>query len=783
MASKEHPDRAPSAESPGGQWPTAPMPAAPEPGGAGESPDLPDSERRRRRRELWIAGVALIAIAAVILVERELAGIGISAAPTAGSGLLFLGLNALNVVLVVLLVYLIARNFVKLFFERRRGILGAHLHSRFVGALFLVATIPTAVVFFVSYTFVTGSIETWFSLQVDRALDTSREVADSYYDAWADKALHYGDQLASQIQAQRLLRQDQRPALEVFVREKQREYDLGVVQVFPYAESEPLVTSVNPEIPDAAFVQRDSPIVAAAFAGEHATLVESTGTEVGDVIRGAVPILSADPLRANEVVGALIVNYLVPTATAAKVEEIRAAFDEYRAIQPYAGHISWLYGLELLLFSLVVVLFALWWGDRMTKAVTSSIRSLAEGTAEVARGNLEVVVEPTSDDEVGFLVRSFNQMTTDLRNAQGGLERTNSELEQRRRYMEIVLRNVDAGVVSLDADGRISTINPSAQRFLGIPPGTSAIGHKLDEVITRPEYLDVVAELVRQTRAGVRESVRKQVQIPIGEEVLTLLVTLTLMQDEDEGLLGSVLVFDDYTQEVRAQRMAAWREVARRIAHEIKNPLTPIQLSAQRIRRRLERIGVAGTEDGKVIEECVDTITSQVDGLKVLVNEFSNFARLPAARPQPGDLNRLVEESLASYSGTEGVAFATVIDDTLPTVEFDLEQMRRVLTNLIDNAIAAVREIESTNGKVEVRTIWDSPLQTARIEVADEGVGLRSEDRRRIFEPYFSTKAHGTGLGLAIVSRIVADHHGYIRVHANRPQGARFIVELPVRSG
>jgi two-component system nitrogen regulation sensor histidine kinase NtrY len=242
-------------------------------------------------------------------------------------------------------------------------------------------------------------------------------------------------------------------------------------------------------------------------------------------------------------------------------------------------------------------------------------------------------------------------------------------------------------------------------------------------------------------------------------------------------------VFDDYTQEVRAQRMAAWREVARRIAHEIKNPLTPIQLSAQRIRRRLKRAGISGTEEGKVIEECVDTITSQVDGLKVLVNEFSNFARLPAARPRPGDLNRLVEESLASYSGTEGVRFATDIDTALPTVEFDLEQMRRVLTNLIDNAIAAVREAESTSGKIEVRTVWDSPLQTARIEVADEGAGLRSEDRRRIFEPYFSTKAHGTGLGLAIVSRIVADHHGYIRVHDNRPQGARFIVELPVRTG
>jgi two-component system nitrogen regulation sensor histidine kinase NtrY len=749
------------------------------PGEGVPSPDLPVAEQRRRRREIWISGVVLAAIAGLIVVRSGLGGPA-GSLPTSSS-LLFLLLNAVNVILVVLLVYLIARSFVKLFFERRKGILGSHLHLKFVSALFLVATIPTTIVFLVSYTFVSASIETWFSLQVDGALDRSREVADSYYDAWARSALHYGDQLSGQIRDRRLLREENREALEAFVQEKQREYDLGVVQVFPYAESAPLVTSVNPEIPDAAFVQRESPIVAAAFAGESATLVEGTGSEVGDVIRGAVPIRSADPARASEVVGALVVNYMVPHALAAKVAEIRSAFDQYRAVQPYAGHIAWVYQIELLLFSLVILLFALWWGFRMAKGVTHSISALAEGTAEVARGNLDVEVEPTSDDEVGFLVRSFNRMTQDLREAHTGLEHTNAELEQRRRYIEIVLRNVDAGVVSFDAAGCISTINPSAQRFLGIPAGTPAVGHKLEEVTGRSEYLDVIAELQNQTRAGIRESVRKQVQITSGDDVLTLVVTLTLLQDDDGRPLGVVVVFDDYTQEVRAQRMAAWREVARRIAHEIKNPLTPIQLSAQRIRRRLQgRLGDA--QDAKLLEECVDTITHQVDGLKILVNEFSNFARLPAARPKPGNLNRMVEEAIASYAGTEGVGFHTELDAGLPTVDFDVDQMRRVLTNLIDNAIAAIGEA-GAGGQVEVRTVWDAPLQTARIEIADEGTGIRSEDRRRIFEPYYSTKTHGTGLGLAIVSRIVADHHGYIRVHENRPRGTRFIVELPARVG
>jgi len=761
-AAQQRPDRHP------------PIPGA----GLGDSPGLPEAERRRRRRDLVLTVGVLIAISAVVLVEREVASIP-KALPFGGS-LLFLGLNAFSVVLIVLLVYLIGRHLVKLVFERRSGILGAHLNLKFVVALLLVAAVPTGIQYVVSSRFITASINAWFGLQMDRAIDESREVADAYYNAWTANALHFGRQLSLQITEQHLLREDERQALKSFVKAKQREYNMGIVQVFPFAEAEPIATLINPEIPTAAFVQRDSAIVASALHGEPASVVEGTGTDIGDIIRGAVPIFSSDPARAEEVVGAVVVNHLVPHALAFKVDDIRRAVDEYRTIQPLTGRIAGVYQLVLLLFSLVILLFALWWGLRMAKGVTGPIRALAEGTEKVARGDLDVVIPPSSDDEIGFLVRSFNQMTRDLREALFGLERSNSELEQRRRYMEIVLRNVDAGVVSLDAEGRIGTINPAALRLLGVPPDAAVLGSKVEEVVGRPEILDVVRELSGQTRAGVRESVRQQALVPDGDDVLTLLVTLSLLQDEDGNPLGSVLVFDDYSQEVRAQRMAAWREVARRIAHEIKNPLTPIQLSAQRIRRRFRgRLGES-SEDAQIFDECVDTITSQVEGLKVLVNEFSNFARLPTAKPRPDDLNQLVQEAVSSYAGTEGVALLSDLDETLPQVDFDREQIRRVLTNMLDNSVAALRE-SGVGGRIEVRTVYDGPLQIVRLEIADDGRGIRDEDRRRIFEPYYSTKAHGTGLGLAIVSRIVADHHGYVRVHANKPRGTRFIVELPLR--
>jgi two-component system nitrogen regulation sensor histidine kinase NtrY len=240
-----------------------------------------------------------------------------------------------------------------------------------------------------------------------------------------------------------------------------------------------------------------------------------------------------------------------------------------------------------------------------------------------------------------------------------------------------------------------------------------------------------------------------------------------------------VVVFDDYTQLVKVQRMAAWREVARRIAHEIKNPLTPIQLSAQRLRRRFRGRFDSDAVSARILDECTDAITSQVDTLKRLVDEFSNFARLPSADPKPDDLNRIVSDAVASYTGTEGVALETELDPALPQVELDREQMRRALTNLIDNAIAAIRAGRGS-GRIRLSSQFDPALQSVRLVVADDGVGIPAQDRRRVFEPYFSRSENGTGLGLAIVSRIVADHHGYVRVQDNPPRGTRFVIELPV---
>ena len=344
--------------------------------------------------------------------------------------------------------------------------------------------------------------------------------------------------------------------------------------------------------------------------------------------------------------------------------------------------------------------------------------------------------------------------------------------------MEIVLRDVGAGVISIDTDGRIRTINKSAEKILGIP-AESALGGKYDEVL-QSEHI-VAQELVNAINQAEKHSITQQVKLTVRNETLTLLVKIANLRDEENRYLGMVMVLDDLTQLQKAQRAAAWREVARRIAHEIKNPLTPIQLSAQRLRKRyLNQFA----EDGVIFDECTKTIVTQVEELKTLVNEFSSFARMPAANPVPNNLNEIIREALVLYEeGHKPIGFHFKPDEQIPVFNLDKEQIKRVMVNLLDNAVAAVDAVkrETPDGKITVETLLDPFMNLARIEVADNGCGISPEDKPLLFEPYFSTKASGTGLGLAIVNTIVSDHDGYIRVKDNFPQGSRFIIELPIK--
>jgi two-component system, NtrC family, nitrogen regulation sensor histidine kinase NtrY len=471
------------------------------------------------------------------------------------------------------------------------------------------------------------------------------------------------------------------------------------------------------------------------------------------------------------VVGAAIVDQYVPVSLSQRAEEIEQSFREYRELKILKQPIKNTYLLTLTLITLLVVFAATWYGLSLAKGITVPIQQLAEGTREVAHGNWDVHIEGAGGDEIGMLVGAFNQMT-------GDLKKFNTQLEERRRHTETILANIRAGVVSVAPNGTITTWNAAAERLLGIS-ARQACGRPAVEVLSSPPLAPVREMLAGLLATGAAQRER-QVDVVHAEDAFMLLAAAAPLRDPGAAIdrpPGAVVFFEDITQILKMQRMEAWREVAQRIAHEIKNPLTPIQLSAQRLQKRYAHVV---RED--VFEECTRTIVKQVEDLKALVNEFSTFARLPAGQHRPEDLNGLVEEAVVLFrEGHRKIRFDVRTDPNVPPLMLDREGIKRALINMLDNAVAACGDGQAERGRIEISTAFLRALGLVRLELADNGSGMSPEVKSRLFEPYFSTKKDGTGLGLAIVSAIFSDHRAFIRVRDNEPRGSRFIVEFPVK--
>ncbi len=510
------------------------------------------------------------------------------------------------------------------------------------------------------------------------------------------------------------------------------------------------------------------------------------------MIRAAAPVVVDD-----RPVAVVVVDTYVPNSVAKRREDISRAFDEYVRLKVQRQPIKTAYTITLGLATVVVLFAATWVGFYIARRITVPIQRLVEGTRAVAQGDLDQRIPGEGHDEIGTLVSAFNRMTAELKTSR-------TELDSRRRYLEILLANITAGVISTDAEGRITTLNRAAETLLDVR-AAACIWRPLDEVLAGEPYAEIrqlSASLLANNGndgppyaitfgpparldgpSGGAATVERQMRLQRDGHEVALLLTGTRLLDDTGSPQGLVVFLEEVTHLLRVQRMEAWREVARRIAHEIKNPLTPIQLSAQRLRRRY-----AGQlhDGGTVFDECTRTIIQQVEELKALVNEFSTFARMPAGQHTPQDLNAVVEEALVLFrEGHREIDFVFVPEPDLPELELDREGVKRAVINILHNAVAACaarRQVApGERGRVELKTIDVSRLGIVRLEIADNGDGMTAEVKARLFEPYFSTKPDGTGLGLAIVSAIVADHNGFIRARDNLPRGSRFIMEFPVR--
>ncbi len=757
-----------------------PGPSEPSPSGA-----TPPESRRRRLEALLIIATALAVVLFAIFEFRLPQGSGTA---SVGTNAVLVVLINLNMILLILLVFLVGRNITKLIFERRRRIIGSHLRTRLVAAFVGVALLPATLLFLVALVFVGNSIERWFNEQVENSLSGSREVAQTYYRDLGETALGFARQLASRLPADGLLASDRRDALRRVLDQRLAEYQLDVVEVFAHGQL--IGRSRRKELPTGIGTDAAAGLVKRVALGEEATIVDPVGE--ADVIRAATPVLVDGKTAA-----VVVVDSYVPKSVVKRREEIGRAYDEYVRLKVQRQPIKTAYTITLALATVVVLFAATWVGFYIARRITVPIQRLAEGTRAVAQGNLDHRIPGEGADEIGTLVGAFNRMTEELKTSR-------SELDSRRRYLEILLANITAGVVSADADGRITTLNRAAEALLGVR-AADCLGRTLDRVFPGAPFGEVrqlVAGLLADGSAsppyaitlgapscrldgarGRAATVERQMRLERDGHEVAVLLTGTRLLDENGSAQGVVLFFEEVTHLLRVQRMEAWREVARRIAHEIKNPLTPIQLSAQRLRRRYARQLADG---GPVFDECTRTIIQQVEELKTLVNEFSTFARMPAGEHTAQDLNTLVEEALVLFrEGHREIDFVFEPEADLPILELDREGVKRAVINIVDNAVAACasrrRTVPDERGRVELRTVSDPRLGIVRLEIADTGDGMTAEVKARLFEPYFSTKPDGTGLGLAIVSAIVADHNGFIRARDNVPRGSRFIMEFPVR--
>lgn len=727
-----------------------------------------DELKRRRRERIAI----LVVIAVIILltyIESHLSSIEILL-PISNEVLIF-GLININLILIIFLIFLIARNLTKLVFERRRGILGSKLRTKLVVAFMILSLIPTVVLFLVSIKFLTYSIDSRFDIKMGKAFNLSLEVAQDSYQKISDNAKYYALQIGAEITDNKLYEKEQEEYLKAFLQQRQRYFNLGSVAVhFDNRDEDLFITS--PEHPDILPPRFSPRVLEDAFMGKDLSIISSAGE--GEIISGIAPIYSN--FTPKEVIGVIAASYYIGKELIEKMTVISRTSEEYRQISLLKDPIKISYIITLFIVTLLIVFSSMWFGLFLAKGITVPVQELAEATHEVAHGNLDYHIDVLAEDEIGVLADSFNQMTKDLKESSLELKQVNTDLDQRRKYMETVLRNVSAGVVSVDRDNVISTINRAAEKMLGIA-GDEILNRRYEDVL-KPEQMATVAELLEDLRANEGSFVERQLQLIVKDSVIAILVSATILRDDEGHYLGIVAVFEDITQLQKSERIAAWREAAKRIAHEIKNPLTPVKLSAERLQRKYGD-KIAGETDS-VFHECTKTIIDQVEILKNLVNEFSQFARMPVTNPAPNDLNRVIEDSVILFQDAhKEITFYFQQDSTVPVLNIDGEQIKRVMVNLLDNAVAAVSAGEH-KGKVEIGTQYDKHHNMVRVEIRDNGHGIAPEDKMRLFEPYFSTKKTGTGLGLVIVSSIISDHNGSVNITDNIQGGTIVSIELPV---
>ncbi len=666
------------------------------------------------------------------------------------------------------LFFVLARNLLKLFAERRLGVLGSKFRTRMVAGALLLSFVPVMVMYWFAYGLMNRSIDKWFSAPLEEVRSETEAMGTLLATYGMQNARAEAASIAASPETERAFSGHSfSGVLAVFDR-----HQMTLQGGFALAlHNDNVEASYNAPAPWSVLKGK---LPLAEVGEEHPTQFTWDGT---DYTLGSAPVANG---------GLIVVAIPLPRELSETVHQVEASQARYYNLARERRVLRRTYMGLLLLLTMIVLFVTTWLALFLSKIVTRPLSALAEATQEISRGRLDYRVDVRAADEIGDLVRSFNRMAEDLEASRRQIEASshdlsaaNAELDQRRRHMETILESIPTGVLSLDADRRVTHVNQALLRMFYPEPhegtSTNLLGASLADLFPAEVFEDFEPLLRRADRMGITTS---QVEMQLPHNALNVAVTVATLRQQDQRS-GYVVVFEDLSDLLKGQKQAAWREVARRVAHEIKNPLTPIALSAERIQRQLDRATPDDPATMSIVRSCAGTIARAVETVRRLVDEFSTLARFPVANPQPTDINEVIDTALSMFQGRlDGIRLETSLGSDLPKVMADAEAMKRAVANLVDNAAEALRD--SIVREISVSTGLVASRDAVEITVADTGHGVTRELKERLFLPYFSTKKRGTGLGLAIVSRIVEDHHGSIRVEENRPVGTRFIVELPV---
>jgi two-component system nitrogen regulation sensor histidine kinase NtrY len=691
-------------------------------------------------------------------------------------------LSAADLTMLAALLFVLARNIVKLVVERRKALPFARFRAKLVVLLMGMTFVPAVLVLIVGSELIRNSVDRWFNAPMDEILSSANRIAGDYYHERQMLVSDHAGRIARALSNVDLANRDVRPIRDLLAPEVtlQRVQMVEVYRAVPPGATpgpphslEPVVDVLAPALPPGYSRAAADRLAAQTLGGAQETRSVETLGSSGDLLHAAAIIRARD----GRATGVVVATDYLTGELAARSRRMTQAFENYNQLRVLKRPLAGVYLSFFLMVTLLILVGAAWMGLYLAKRITGPVQLLAAAAREIGAGRLDQRVEPQSNDEFGSLVEAFNSMASELANSRRRVERSTIELERkhvevegRRRYIETILERITTGVVSVDAGGLITTINGAAARLLGL--NAQIVGQPALAVFDRAD-LQGVGRLLAGAGRGKSEPAAQEIAIAREGRELHLAAVVTALVGDSGAPEGVVLVLDDVTPLIRAQKVAAWREVARRLAHEIKNPLTPIQLCAERLRRHFS---AAPAPAKALVDECTETIVGEVESLKGLVDEFSQFARMPSPRTVPTDLGQLITDTIALYNGIfTDVRIDQRFASGVGQVRLDAEQIRRVIINLVDNAIEAMER----RGHIVVETQVDPANGLVRIIVADDGPGIPPAEREKLFLPYYSTKRRGSGLGLAIVRRIIAEHGGSIDVGDNTPRGTRFTIELP----